>query len=165
MNMKENDIVLSDNDILLAILADEKYDLIENQVEESMKRKIISYEYVDLSRLIPRDRVQLQQDNRMIQVNRNGQSYYEPAYEHEVGSIGSFSKWEQAFRVYSTIFVAAHPKKAKELMQYNHTIYTASLTYQWDNVYAYYIDFRIHISKNPERSWGGHTQFIMEHQT
>ena len=152
---EQPDGLLSNNDILTSILLDEKYDLVENHVDEGTRRKILNGEYIDLARLIPRDRVQIQKDHRMVQVNRNGQSFYEPASEHETAhSINSYSKWEQAFRVFSTIYVMGHPKRAKELMQYSHTIFTASLTYLWDNVYAYDMDFRIHMSKNTERSWG-----------
>ena len=142
------------NQILAAYMADEGYDLIENHVDQATRHKIVNFEFIDLARLIPKDRVQVQQDNRMVQVNRDGQSFYEPANLHEIGPIGSYNKWELAFRIYYTIIVAEHPGKAKELMQYNHTIYTASMAYQWDNVYAYDIDFRLHISRNPERSWG-----------
>ena len=146
--------VVDNLDILLSMLVDEKYDLVDNHIDDATRCKIRRGDFVDLARLIPKDRVLIQQDNRMIQVNKDGMSYYQPAYESELTTISNYNKWEQAFRVFSTIFVQAHPHKAKELMQYSHIIYTASLTYVWDNVYAYDIDFRLHVSKNPERSWG-----------
>ena len=117
----------SKNELITAFLADEKYDQIENHGDEATRIKIANFEYVDLARLIPKDRVMLQQDNCMVQVNRNGQSFYELASIHESGNISSFSKWELAFRIYSTILVVSDPNKAKELKQYSHTIYTASL--------------------------------------
>ena len=40
-----------------------------------------------------------------------------------------------------------------ELIQYCHVIHTASLTFAWENVYYYDCEFRIHMSKYPERSW------------
>ena len=150
----DNQRVVSNSDILLSMLVDEKYDVVENHVDEVTRKKIINGEYVDLARLIPKDRVQTQQDNCMVQINKNGLSYYVPAHERESVTINSYPRWEQAFRVFSTIYVQTYPNKAKELMQYNHTIYTASLKYTWDNVYAYDIDFRMHLSKNPGRSWG-----------
>ena len=48
----------------------------------------------------------------------------------------------------------AYPQCAQELIQYNDIIYTASLTYQWDNVYKYDRLFRLHLEQNPGRSWG-----------
>ena len=41
-----------------------------------------------------------------------------------------------------------------QLIQYNYTIHSASLSFTWENVYAYDRDFRMHISRHPERSWG-----------
>ena len=56
--------------------------------------------------------------------------------------------------MYSSIFAEAQPRKIKELIQYSHIIHTASLTYVWENVYAYDIDFRLHMGKYPQRNWG-----------
>ena len=145
--------VVNHVDVLLSMLVDEEYDIVDNHVDDATRGKIVRGEYIDLAKLIPKDRVMVQQDNRMVQVNKDGVSYYEPAYEKESVTITGYNKWEQAFRVFTTIYVQEHPQKAKELMQYSHIIYTASLTYVWDNVYTYDIDFRLHISKNPERTW------------
>ena len=87
-------------------------------------------------------------------VIKNGQTFILPVSECEASSISGFLRWEQAFWVYSTVFTEFHPQKAKELIQYNHIIYLASLTYTWENVYAYYRDFRLHIAKHPGRNWG-----------
>ena len=73
----------------------------------------------------------------MEMINKDGKPYWIPVAEKDVTSITSFPKWEQAFRVYSDIFIAANPSRAQELIQYNHIIYTASLTFHWDNVYRY----------------------------
>ena len=40
------------------------------------------------------------------------------------------------------------------MLQYSDIIHHASQLFIWENVYAYDIDFRIHMSKHPERSWG-----------
>ena len=55
--------------------------------------------------------------------------------------------------MYSNILTAKFPSKASELLQYNHVIHTASVTYHWENVYAYDREFRQHISRHPARSW------------
>ena len=54
----------------------------------------------------------------------------------------------------SDIYTREHPQKSTELIQYNHVIHSVSLTYIWDNVYAYDKEFRIHISKHPGHNWG-----------
>ena len=106
------------------------------------RKKITSGKFIDLAKLIPRDVVKLQPDStKLHMINQDGLPTFVPASEKEGIAISNFHKWEQAFHVYSTIYVQAHPHKAKELMQYTHTIFTASLTYVWDNVHAYDIDF------------------------
>ena len=47
----------------------------------------------------------------------------------------------------------AYPHKSSELIQYNHVIHSISLTYVWDNVYGYDKEFRLHLSKHPNRNW------------
>ena len=83
---------------------------------------------------------------------KGGKDFYVPV--SETTTISSFSRWEQAFRVYSNIYSKAQPHWSSELIEYNHIIHMISLTYIWDNVYLYDKDFRIHMSKNPTRSWG-----------
>ena len=68
-------------------------------------------------------------------------------------NITSFAHWEQAFRVFSNIYTRQFPSRASELIQYNHVVHTASLTFAWSNIYAYDIDFRLHMARHPQRSW------------
>ena len=82
---------------------------------------------------------------------RNGRTYWIPV--SEVGTINSFARWEQAFRIFSNIYTRYHPAKSSELIQYNHVIHTVSLSYVWDNIYAYDKEFRMHMAKHPEQSW------------
>ena len=142
--------LFKENEVLMSALVDEEYTAVENHIDEITRQKIISGQYVDLAKLIPKDKVQISRDTRMELVNRGGRTYYEPAYEKEASMINSFQKWQQAFRVYTSVFSEAHPEKIKELIQYKHIIHTASSTYTWDNVYAYDIDFRIHMSNHPQ---------------
>ena len=67
--------------------------------------------------------------------------------------MSSYYKWEQVFRVYSNILTSRLPGKSTELIQYNHTIHTASVSYIWENVYAYDREFRQHIGRYPTRPW------------
>ena len=139
--------------VLPANLVDEEYMVIGGHVDAGLQEKIINFEYVDFSKLIPRDRVAKIEDQRMELVMRGGATYFAPVSDRDATSIGSFTKWEQAFRIYSNILTRVYPAKALELIQYNHTIYTAALTFVWENVYQYDREFRLHISKFPQRSW------------
>ena len=134
-------------------MVDEEYMLITAHVDEGTKRRIISHKYVDFSRLLARDRILMEEDHRMEMVSREGRTYFVPVQDRDVSNIGTFSKWEQAFRVFVHIYTCAYPGKASELIQYNHLIHTASLSFAWDNVYLYDKDFRMHLSKHPGRSW------------
>ena len=135
-------------------LLDEDYLLVGNYIDELTRNKIGNGEYVDFAKLMPRDKLNLEEDHRMEIVNRGGMTYWVPAAECENTVINSFMKWEQAFRVFSNVYTAFHPKRAGELIQYNHIIHTASQSYSWDNVYRYDREFRIHMSKHHlNHSW------------
>ena len=62
--------------------------------------------------------------------------------------------WEQAFRVYATIYCGANPHQAKEIWQYIAVINSAAAAYVWDNVAAYDVNFRHLMAFNPQRNWG-----------
>ena len=101
----------------------------------------------------------MEEDKRVVPVNDMGQMYWVPYADRKTGAIESYQKWELAFRVYSDVFIRRYPEKSSELIQYNHVIHTALLTYQWGNVYKYDKDFRLHMAKYPLRSWG----IILQH--
>ena len=109
-------------------------------------------EYVDFSRLLPKDRLAVNDEPKLQIVKREGQTFFVPS-DRESSGITNFSKREQAFRIYSNIFSREHPDRAAELIQYNHVIFTASSTYLWDNVYTYDREFRMHMGEYPQRSW------------
>ena len=97
----------------------------------------------------------MEEETRMELVNRGGQTFFVPA-KYGSGadnSISSFSRWEQAFRVFSNIFTNRYPERSSELIQYNHIMFTAAMTFQWENVYLYDREFRLHMSRFPNRSW------------
>ena len=138
------------NNFLHSAMVDEDYLAIGAHVDETLQKKIISNEYVDFARLLPRDRLAVEEDHRMEMVNKDGMSYWVPVADRDnLGAISSFSKWEQAFRVFSNIYNSKFPERATELVQYNHIIHTASQMYVWDNVYQYDKEFRLHISRHP----------------
>ena len=132
---------------------DEDYMVIGAHVDESMQNKIIRGEYIDFGKLIPRDKIVMEEDKRMELIMKNGRAFWTPAGSGEITSITNFHKWEKAFRIYSNIYTRAHPARASELIQYNHVINSIASTYVWDNVYSYDKEFRMHLSRHPSRSW------------
>ena len=136
-------------------MVDEDYLLVSAHVDESIQQKIANQQYIDFSKLIPRDRILVEEESRLELVNRGGRTYFVlAAASTDAMAITSFSWWEQSFRVFATIFTNYFPNRASELLQYNHLIHTASLSFSCDNVYAYDKYFRIHMSRYPNRSWG-----------
>ena len=132
-------------------LVDERYFLVGAHLDEQLVLKIGKGDYVDFSKLFPRDRVVAEEDSRMELVVHNGKTFWVPMVSSV--NINSFSKWEQAFRVFSNIYCKFNPHRAAELIEYNHVIHTIAMSYTWDNMYTYDREFRLHMARNPQRSW------------
>ena len=130
---------------------DQDYLVIGNHIDQAMKDKTVQGQYVDFSKLIPKDSILVEEDDRMELVIKSGKTFW--THVSESVSINNFPRWEQAFRVFSNIYAEHHPHKSSELIQYNHIIHSISLTYVWENVYAYDKDFKLHIARHPEHNW------------
>ena len=99
-------------------------------VEDSLKAKIQRGEFVDLERLLPQDRNQLNNDRRPVEiVNVGGQTYIGTASQANTGKIMGIRKWEQAFRTYAAIYTEVNPERASEIWQYVYTINLAALSF------------------------------------
>ena len=120
-------------------------------IEPSLIHKIEKGEFVELEKLLPKDKLGGKEESRLEWVQRDGGTFLVPGQWDN--KIGSFRKWEQAFRAYATIYCGAHPHRSKEIWQYITVINTAATSYQWDNVYNYDITFRHLMAFNPQRSW------------
>ena len=132
-------------------MVDETYMLVGAHLDSSMVEKIVQGQFVDFSKLIPRDKLRDEAGPEYKLIIKAGRSHYVPVTEGTM--INGYVRWEQAFRVFSDIYTRSHPKRAAELIQYNHIIHNISFNYVWDNVYKYDQEFRMHMSKHPNRSW------------
>ena len=122
-------------------------------IESSLKEKIERGEFVELEKLLPRNKVATQTaDKRMEWVTRDGMTYLAPVQDRDC-KINSIRKWEQAFRVYAAIYSKANPGRASEIWGYVYTINTAASSYHWDNVAQYDFTFRQLMHEKPWRSW------------
>ena len=134
-------------------MVDENYMSIDSYLDDQIKHRIHRGDYVDFERLLPRSR-NLGDEHKLELVYKGGQTFFVPAVDKEGGNvITNFHKWEQTFCVFSNVYARAHPSRATELIQYNHTIFTASSAYSWENVYAYDREFRHHMARFPNRNW------------
>ena len=99
-------------------------------LDEELKSKIEKGEFVDLERLLPKFRGSksaAMNENKMDLVYHDGHSYFVPAVADN--RITGIRRWEQAFRIYSTVYSQANPLRAAEIWQYVHTINTAASSY------------------------------------
>ena len=119
-------------------------------IDPNLKSKIERGEYVELEKLLPKDRRKSRDENQLTLVHRDGMTYFAPVSESKIGSV---RRWEQAFRIYAAIYSRANPHRAAEIWQYVYVINTAATTYSWDNVSQYDITFRHLMSDYPARSW------------
>ena len=140
------------NEFVHSAMVDESYMLVAAHIDDTTVSRIEQGKYVDFAKLLARDKLMEEAGPEYKLIIKGGNSIYVPASEGT--TISSFNRWEQAFRVFSDIYTRVNPKRAAELIQYNHVIHSISLTYAWHNVYAYDVDFRIHMGKHPARSWG-----------
>ena len=107
--MKIMDVKGKNQTVFHSALLDEDYLIVGNYVDDLTKRKIGNGEYIDFAKLMPKDRVSLEEDTHMEMVNKGGLSFWVPVAKRENTAISSFGKWEQAFRVFSNIYTSFHP--------------------------------------------------------
>ena len=134
--------IILPNQFMRTAIMDEDYLIVSAHVDKNLECRIHNGDYIDFARLLPCDRVQMQLDNHVELVNHNSHLTCAPINDSPAGTITSFAQWEQVFRVFSNIYTRQFPQRAAELIQYNHVIHTAAMSFAWNNVYAYDIDFR-----------------------
>ena len=64
-------------------LLDEDYLVVRNYVDEQLRKKVGNGEYIDFSKLMPRDRIGMEEDQCMEMVNKGGVLYWVPVSDHE----------------------------------------------------------------------------------
>ena len=122
-------------------------------VEEGLVNKIEAGQYVDLEKLLPKDKTKrFGDETRLEWVHRDGGTFLVPAQEKD-NKINGVRHWEQAFCVYATIYCGANPQRSKEIWQYVAVINTVAAAYSWDNVASYDYTFCHLMEFNPSRSW------------
>ena len=58
---------------------DEDYQMIDAHIDETFKRKILSFKYTDFSKLVQKSRTLKEEENQRLEIiNKNGMSYLAP---------------------------------------------------------------------------------------
>ena len=149
-----------DNEILFLrnFDQDDEFFHITSQIDPSLRTKIERGEFVDLERLLPKDRTlgkpQDDLNRQLYQLITQGTSNFLEAPVPRTGKINNIQRWDQAFRVFAAIYTNANPECASEIWQYVYVIHTAASSNPWDNVYYYDINFCELMASKPWRSWG-----------
>ena len=138
---------------------DDEFFHITSQIDPTLRAKIERGEYIDLERLLPKERSAGRFGNedlnkqlyQLITQGTNGQ--LEPPFQRN-GKINNVRRWDQAFRVFAAIYTQANPNRSSEIWQYVYIIHTAASANPWENVYFYDVNFRELMASKPWRSWG-----------
>lgn len=124
-------------------------------LDETIKGKIKQGQYVDLSKVLPKDRTTVpdqEEDSGFRLISREGYQFLAKK-EEEITEISNYAKWRSAFGVYVAIYLKENPQRSAEVHQYISEIESAAITYVWSNVYGYDKMFRLRIAKKPHKSW------------
>ena len=136
-------------------LTDDDFFHLSCHIDSNVRGKIERGEFVDLEKLLPKSKgasFGAEEAGRMEWIHKDGQTYLAPAAD--MGSkINGIRKWDQAFRIYATVYSGANPTRSQEIWQYVSVIHTAAGSYAWDNVASYDFTFRHLMAFNPQRSW------------
>ena len=138
---------------------DDEFFHVTSQIEPSLRMKIERGEFVDLERLLPRERSAGKSgtddlNRQLYQLITQGTNNFMDPPVPKSGKVNSIRKWDQAFRVFAAIYTQANPERASEIWQYVYVIHTAAASNPWENVYYYDINFRELMASKPWRSWG-----------
>ena len=104
-------------------ILDEDFMLVGAEISDALKTKIIEGKYANFAKLISRDKIMEDETERYQMCVKGGQQYWEPFEDKERLSINSIDRWDQAFRIYSKIYLIHHPQRAAELVEYAHIIH------------------------------------------
>ena len=139
---------------------DDEFFHVTSQIDPSLRIKIERSEFVELERLLPKDRGSSSYrsgneeiNKQLFQLITQGTNNYVDPPMVRAGKINSIHKWDQAFRVFTAIYTHANPERASEIWQYVYVIHTAAAANPWDNVYFYDINFCELMASKPWRSW------------
>ena len=113
-------------------LSNDKFFHLTCHIDKGLQEKIEHGDFVDLEKLLPRNSIghrsaqnSSNDGNRLEWVVKDGQTFLTPINDKN-SKITGFCKWEQAFRMYATIYCRANPSWAKEIWQYISVINTAA---------------------------------------
>ena len=143
----ENQGKMTDKDV------DDEFFHTSCHVELSLRERIGRGEFVELEKLLRKIRAKYKRDESKLEMFNKGGTVFCMESEDKECKITNIHKWDQAFRVYATIYSKANPSRAAEIWQYVETIHRAARKFAWDSVAEYDFIFRHLMAEYPQRSW------------
>ena len=119
-------------------------------VTQTVKDKIIQGQYVELAALLDNTGQGVQTGHRLV-VSGSGQI---TVAQQSARRISGIEEWSDAFLVYSSIFLAAHPHRIQEVLKYFSTIRLAAGRHSGQGWLSYDHQFRLRLGYNPTASFG-----------
>ena len=130
---------------------DDSFFHITCHMDPAMRAKIENGDFVELEKLLPKDKYAKQDDQRMELISWDGAPFFISSGRYE--RINGIKKWEQAFRIYAAVYSRVNPNRSAEIWQYIDVIHLAAAAYSWENVCAYDTTFRRLMAQYPDHSW------------
>ena len=97
---------------LMVAQMDEDYQMIDSHSDDNLRDKILNWKYVDFFKLVPKTKGGWEEEHQRLEIiNENGVSFLSPVSERESVQITSYSKWEQAFRIYLNVVTLKYAKR------------------------------------------------------
>ena len=123
-------------------------------IESTIRDRIKKGEFVELEKLLIKRKGARPSDNghHVEIVSRQGKTSIISNADKDA-RINNIYKWDQAFRVYATIYTQANPERSSEIWQYIDSIHRANRSFNWDAVAEYDYCFRQLMAEYPKRSW------------
>ena len=124
------------------------YDKLGVHVTKQLREKIINGEYIDLGFLL--EKSSTEQAN-MLEVNASGQL----VVKQKVGKIiTDISSWIDAFLIFTSIYIYAHPNSSQGLLKYMHDVKLGASRSTGLGWREYDQQFRLKKARLPSTSWG-----------
>ena len=115
-------------------------------VTSNIKDKIKQGQYVELASLL----AQPEQLAHRLVVDSAGNI---GTVQSNNKSINNIDEWSDAFLIYASIYLSAHPQKVQEVLKYFSIIRLAAKKYMGSGWKSYDIHFRLRLGSNPDLSF------------
>lgn len=122
------------------------HNAVGSHVLPSIKEKIVAGQYVDFETLLE-SQMNVSNDNK-ITISNEGELILKPSTPSKQ-KITGIESWSDAFVIYCSIYLSAHPEKSQDLIKYMHTIRTGAKRHHGMGWKLYDQQFRLRLATDP----------------